>query len=244
MVIKTKQISNLIYCDDFISNLQLETKLLPNPYHDYPYLVIKNFLSKSLCKKISQYTYNESEAQKAKVKTTILKGVVDPSVDENIRKTKIHTLPDKFLKVYDKKFKIHQPDIENYFNVALTLSTNTQALEYMKGCFYIKHADDSNELVNSDGETIGFKQVAPQRKITTVLFTTSHTNNKGVKDGFSGGELQFNYLYDKNNQKIKFYPQAGDMIVFPSNPIYSHEVLEVKEGYRLTLVQWHNAIIQ
>jgi SM-20-related protein len=36
-------------------------------------------------------------------------------------------------------------------------------------------------------------------------------------------------------------PEAGDMVVFFSNPYFSHEVLPVKEGYRLSLVQWHNA---
>lgn len=240
---KTKQISNLIYCDEFISDMNLETKLLPNPYHDYPYLIIKNFLSDSTCKKIRDYAYNATEVEKAKVKTTILNSVVDPSIDESIRKTIIHKLPDIYIELYEKKFKIHQSEIENFFNIALTLSTTCQALEYTKGSFYIKHADDSNELVNSNGDTVGFTQVAPQRKLTTVLFASSHTNDKDIKDGFRGGELMFNYLYDENKQAIKFCPQAGDMIVFPSNPIYSHEVLKVEDGYRLTLVQWHNAII-
>jgi SM-20-related protein len=61
-------------------------------------------------------------------------------------------------------------------------------------------------------------------------------------EGFSGGELLFNYLYDKEGSLVKIKPQAGDMVVFPSNPYFSHEVLPVKEGYRLTLVQWHDAI--
>jgi SM-20-related protein len=33
------------------------------------------------------------------------------------------------------------------------------------------------------------------------------------------------------------------LVVFASNPIYTHEVKEVKEGYRLTLVQWHDALL-
>lgn len=53
----------------------------------------------------------------------------------------------------------------------------------------------------------------------------------------------FNYLFDAQGNNIKFIPEAGDMIVFPSNPIFSHEVLRVEDGYRLTLVQWHNAIV-
>ena len=59
---------------------------------------------------------------------------------------------------------------------------------------------------------------------------------------FTGGELMFNYLYGSEGEPVKIKPDAGDMIVFPSNPYFSHEVLPVHEGYRLTLVQWHDAI--
>ena len=238
-----QQISNYVYCDDFILGLNLDSRLMPNPYYDYPYLIIKNFLSKATCNDISNHMYNASEAEKAKVKTMLLSSVVNPSVDETIRKTNIHKLPKVFFNAYEESFKANQRKIEEFFSIALTTSTKIQTLEYTKGSFYIKHADDSNELVDEDLNTIGFIQVAPQRKLTTVLFTTSHDlhNEKGYS--FSGGELRFNYLYDTDGKQIEFVPQAGDMIVFPSNPIYSHEVLPIKGGYRLTLVQWHNGII-
>ncbi len=237
-----QQISNHVFCDDFVLSLNLDSRLMPNPYNDYPYLIIKNFLSESTCSDISNYTYNTSKCEKAKVKTRVLNSVVNPSVNEKIRKTMIHKLPKVFFNAYEESFKAHQLKIEEFFSIALTTSTKIQTLEYTKGSFYIKHADDSNELVDDDLNTIGFVQVAPQRKLTTVLFTTSHKvhNNKGRS--FTGGELRFNYLYDIDGKQIEFVPQAGDMIIFPSNPIYSHEVLPVNDGYRLTLVQWHNAI--
>ena len=238
-----QQISNHVFCDDFISSLKLETRLMPNPYYDYPYLIIKNFLSESTCKEISDYAYNTSEVEQAKVKTRVLNSIVKPSVDETIRKTVIHKLPKIFQSAYEISFKANQSKIEDYFSLALSASTKTQVLEYTKGSFYIKHADDSNELINKNGETVGFIQVAPQRKLTTLLFVTPHSTNANGSHDFNGGELLFNYLFNIDGKQIKFYPKAGDMIVFPSNPIYSHEVLPVKEGYRLTIVQWHNAII-
>ncbi len=237
------QISNHVFCDDFIAELKLETRLLANPYYDYPYLIIKNFFSKAICHEISEYAYNTSEGEKAKVKTRVLGSVVDPSVDESIRKTIIHKLPELHQRLYEENFKIYQPEIERFFSVALTTSTTLQVLEYTKGSFYIKHSDDSNELVDEEGKTVGFMQVAPQRKITTVLFTTSHKDHDDEDYSFGGGELLFNYLYDADGKQVKLYPEAGDMVVFPSNPIYSHEVLPIEEGYRLTLVQWHNAIV-
>lgn len=238
-----QQISNHVFCDDFIASMALETRLMANPYYDYPYLIIKDFFSKSTCDDISNYAYNTSEGEKAKVKTRLLGSIVDPSVNESIRKTVIHKLSDLHVRMYEENFKTFQAEIERFFSVALTTSTTLQALEYTKGSFYIKHADDSNELVDANGQTVGFIQVAPMRKLTTVLFATSHEKCSSDAHSFSGGELIFNYLFDADGKQIKLYPQAGDMIVFPSNPIYSHEVLHVENGYRLTLVQWHNAII-
>jgi len=237
-----RQISNYVYCDDFIAELRYETRLMANPYYDYPYLIIENFLSTEACAEIAAYTHDKSEGERAKVKKNF-HGVVVPELEEDIRKTAIHELPDILLEGYKLSFAYYQKQIEDYFSVALTTATEVQALEYTRGGFYIKHADDSNELVNSEGETVGFAQVAPERKITTVLFATSHRDNGGDGLQFGGGELVFNYLYDAENRPVRFRPKAGDMVIFPSNPIYSHEVLPVSDGYRLTLVQWHDAII-
>ena len=140
-----------------------------------------------------------------------------------------------------KKYSKHQKDIEEFFSLPLTTSTKIQTLEYTKGSFYKAHSDDSNVLLKDD-ELVGFIPVAPQRKITSVLFTTSHNKEK-TKNSFQGGELVFNYLYDEEEKQIRLEPQAGDMIVFLSNPYFTHEVLEVKDGYRLSLVQWHDGII-
>lgn len=237
-----QQISNHVFCDDLILGMSLSSRLMPNPYYDYPYLLIENFLPQFICDSIAEYAFNSSEAERAKVKTTLLNAVVNPSVDESIRKTVIHKLPEPLLAEYEKSFREHQQKIEDFFALALTTASLVQVLEYTRGDFYIKHADDSNELVDEKGQTAGFVQVAPLRKISTVLFATSHAQT-GDEKHFSGGELLFNYLFDAEGVPVKFRPKAGDMLIFPSNPIYSHEVLPVSEGYRLTLVQWHNAIL-
>ena len=135
----------------------------------------------------------------------------------------------------------HKLDIEKFFNLCITTSTDIQALEYTKGSFYKQHSDDSSVLLKDD-EVIGFLPVALERKITSVLFTTNHSDIVS-KNNFSGGELVFNYLYDEEGKTIQIKPKAGDMIVFFSNPYFTHEVLEVKKGYRVSLVQWHDAIM-
>lgn len=237
-----RQISNVVYCDDFIADLRYETRLSPNPYVDYPYLVIEDFLSPQACAEIAMYTHEISEGEKAKVRKNLM-GAVVPELEENIRKTSIHKLPDVMLEGYHLSFDFHRKRIEEYFSVALTTATEVQALEYTSGGFYIRHADDSNELVNSDGETVGYLQVAPERKLSTVLFATAHASHADEGLQFDGGELVFNYLYDARGETITLRPKAGSMVVFASNPLFSHEVQPVVSGYRLTLAQWHDALI-
>ena len=238
------QISTHIYCDPLFENIEIENKLLPSQYKDYPYLIIKNFFSHAACEKLALLVQEDEETKrKAKVKKEVIAGIVQADIVEEYRKTNIYELDTFYQNYYDEQFMKYKPLIEEYFNVALTLSIDVQVLEYKKGYFYVKHADDSSEIIDKDEQTIGFKVVAPQRKLSTVLFATSHVSQMDEKSlSFSGGELMFNYLYDQEGEPVKIKPEAGDMIIFPSNPYFSHEVLPVEEGYRLTLVQWHDAI--
>ncbi len=239
-----QQISGTIFCDSVLEGLTIETRLLPSPYHELPYMVIDGFLDRAACTRIAGEVRKSDDAIRAMLKTTMTEGVIDPSVDESVRKTHIYTLDEHLAGLYREAFAAHQPLIERFFNVALTTATEIQVLEYQKGFFYKRHADDSSELIDPRGHLAGFVPVAPQRKITTVLFATTHCEHESDETGcFQGGELVFNYLMDTEGRQIKLRPKAGQMVVFPSNPIFSHEVLPVTGGYRLTLVQWHNAII-
>lgn len=238
------QISTHVYCDSLFEDMDLSNKLLPNQYKDFPYLIIKNFFSKESCQRLVHLVQEDEETQrKAQVKKEVVAGIIQADVVEEYRKTNIYELDARYKKYYDDQFIKYKAVMEAYFTVALSLSTDVQVLEYKEGFFYVKHADDSSEIINQDKQTIGFKLVASQRKLSTVLFATSHvTNVKQGDQSFEGGELMFNYLYDSKGESVKIRPEAGDMIVFPSNPYFSHEVLPVVEGYRLTLVQWHDAI--
>lgn len=238
------QLSTHIYCDSLFEHIEIPNKLLPNQYKDYPYLIIKNFFSQGSCKKlVSLVQADEETKKKAKVKKEVFTGIIQASVVEEYRKTNTYKLNSFYKSYYDKQFIKYKTVIEEYFNIAMTLSTDVQVLEYKKGFFYVKHADDSSEIIDKNKQTIGFKSVAPQRKLSTVLFATNHVSHAHKESQhFSGGELMFNYLYSNEGETVKIKPEAGDMIIFPSNPYFSHEVLPVEEGYRLTLVQWHDAI--
>ena len=234
-----KQLSNYVYCDDFLDTIKVPHAIFSSPYKDYPYLIIKNFFSKEACQTLATLVQNDSVSkQKAEVRKE-----GDSSIVESYRKTSIGKLNTIYENYYAEQFSQYKEEIETYFSVALSQSTKVQVLEYTKGFFYVKHADDSSELVNKAKETIGFKVVAAQRKLSSVLFVTSHVSSAAEDaQSFSGGELLFNYLYDSEGKMMKIEPEAGDMMVFPSHPYFSHEVLPVKEGYRLTLVQWHDTV--
>ena len=62
------QISNNIYCSDFLLDIDVKTKLLPNPYYDYPYLIIKDFLSSHECDDINEKVKEDDDYQKAQIK--------------------------------------------------------------------------------------------------------------------------------------------------------------------------------
>jgi len=241
---KTIQLSNKIFCDDFLHTAVIENKDLPNPYHDYPFLIIENFLTAKETQSITKTIQRQSKPQKAKIKTKLLDSIEVPKVVEEIRKTKLHLLPELFETLYMKKFLTHQKEIESFFAMGLLQSTPLQVLVYREGDFYTKHADDSSEIVDKQGNTVGFNCIAPTRKLSTILFGTSHSSHKisDNEETFEGGELVFNYLFDEQEKPLILYPKAGDMIVFFSNPFFSHEVKPVSSGYRLSMVQWHNAL--
>lgn len=233
------QISNYIYCADFLTSFDIETKLLPNPYYDYPFLLIENFLDINECNEINKKVKEDDDFQKAQIK--ILDSVVLSETNEEIRKTNIYSLDEKYLDVYTNRFLQYQAQIEDFFKIALTTSTSVQVLEYLKNSFYSMHSDDSSMLYKNEN-LVGFLPVARQRRVSSVLFTTS--NDELASDNtFIGGELLFNFLYDEKGNEIKIKPKAGSMLVFLSNPFFTHEVLKVRDGRRITLVQWHNAII-
>ncbi|MDP3300660.1 MAG: 2OG-Fe(II) oxygenase [Sulfuricurvum sp.] len=220
------QISNYVYALDDLLEWDIPTKRLPNPYHDFPYILISGVLTSQECEEIISLVQDASQKH-----TASLRG---GDTNADVRKTDIYTLPPKYTSLYQMRFDLLRPLIEDFFALLLTYSTPLQVLGYEEGAFYVKHADDSSELRNRDGDTVGYVCVAPERKLSSVLF---------CNDTFEGGELLFNYLYDDQDRPIKVQPKAGDMLVFLSNPYFAHEVLPVTQGFRLSIVQWHDALL-
>lgn len=232
-----RQISEQVFAEDFLFDMEIETPLMPNPYQQLPYLIIEDLFDERLCRQVVNTIQANNDAEAARLRSRTKK------LDKSIRKTCIHTLSAPHQALYDEAMEKARPQIEAYFALSLTTSTAVQVLEYVKNSFYIAHADDSSMIVDEHGSVVAFKQVAPHRKISTVLFVSEYSDE--IKDGyhFNGGELAFNYFKNAQGEAVMIRPKMGTLIAFASNPIYTHEVKEVNEGYRLTLVQWHDALL-
>lgn len=232
-----RQISDEVFAEAFLFEIDIATPLLPSPYAKLPYLVIENFLDDATCREIidqARETHDSSDAQlRSNTKAD----------NQNIRKTKIHTLSDYHQKLYDSAFENIRQEIEHFFALSLTQATKAQVLEYTTGSFYKPHSDDSSVLVDKSKNIIGFKQVAPTRKITTLLFVSEYCEANPDAYQFCGGELLFSYFKDSEGKALEIRPKMGTLIVFGSNPIYTHEVKEVTDGLRITIAQWHDGIL-
>lgn len=231
------QISDKVFAEDFLFELDIATPLLPSPYEEFPFLVIENFLNEETCKEIIDSAKADSDTTDAELRSS------DTTLNQKIRNTKIHKLTALHQKLYNEAFNTIRPQIESFYSLSLTSSTKPQLLEYTKGSFYKAHSDDSSVLVDKRGNIMGFKQIAPQRKLTTLLFISEHSDKEPSPYQYSGGELTFDYFKDNEDQKLLLTPKMGTLIVFGSNPIYTHEVKVVKDGYRLTVAQWHDALL-
>lgn len=64
-----------------------------------------------------------------------------------------------------------------------------------------------------------------------VLSTVAYLN-----DNYEGGEIQF------PNIDVTVKPEAGSIIFFPSNFVFTHTVKEIISGYRYSVPQWYHSL--
>jgi len=219
--------------------IPLSQKLYTNPYYDYPYIYEHSDYDFGYLK---NYVHNHFEKKEQIGVIQGENGIFLPKTNTAIRNTFNIISQEDFIIEYNKFFETKRASIEKFFNVSLLQATSPQILIYKEGCYYKRHSDNCSEILE-EGKLVLFKPVAPARIITTVLFITSNKENPSNDFEFSGGELEFDFLLDGEDNVISIKPQEGDFVSFFSNPYYSHSVKEVTQGMRISIVQWHNAIV-
>jgi len=221
-------ISEKIYADEKVWAMEFRRWPMPSPYAEYPFLLFKNAVDPAACREALE-GLKECEAVRA-----ALRG--KEGVDAQIRDTLLHALTPKLASLYGEAVDARREEIERFFGVALAGASRPQVLEYREGGRYARHADDSSELYDKAGNLAGYRLSAPERKITTLMFL----NTAG--EDFEGGELLFNHLRDETGGVVTLRPEAGTLLVFPSHPLFAHEVRPVTRGRRFAVAQWHDAM--
>lgn len=98
--------------------------------------------------------------------------------------------------------------IEKFPTCKVSQDTGYDLLKYEKGGFYIQHTDSFFQR---------------PREIACSLL---------LNDDFEGGEFAF------FNRELKYKLNKGDVLMFPSNFMYPHEIMEVTEGTRYAIITW------
>lgn len=98
-------------------------------------------------------------------------------------------------------------------NIRLSSDLGFELLRYGQGQRYSEHVDSMP----------GSSSIYGQRQLSAVLY---------LNDDFEGGELHF------TRQGLTYNPEAGSLVVFPSNFCFPHASLPVLNGTKYAVVTW------
>lgn len=175
----------------------------------------ENSISEKNCKRLIPYM-----DKKCSVKAQIINDDKGPKIDTEIRDVYSH-----FLNPHDYGAKSHftavansiKGSIQKYMKsfpfVRKLHMSDVNMLKYEKGHFFKKHTDANTHL---------------HRMISIII---------NLNEGYEGGDLLFH-----NPSTLKPYSKlqlkTGDMVLFPSNFLYPHEITPLTKGVRYSIVAW------
>lgn len=145
--------------------------------------------------------------------------------------------------IYQAAIESIRDDIVDYFGVSLVNSSGAHGLGYKVGCKYDLHTDNCDVNYDNVGNAASFRLTNPSRNLSTLLFLTDSVDDLNGEYQHIGGNLTFPFLVDENNECLLLEPRCGLFAVFPSDPVYSHQVHEVyavSTRFRFAIVDWHS----
>jgi Rps23 Pro-64 3,4-dihydroxylase Tpa1-like proline 4-hydroxylase len=114
-----------------------------------------------------------------------------------------------FSENLEQEFNPYLSDYLNDFGITLSEQEPFGLLKYGNGQKFDKHIDDGMRFI---------------RKVSSVYY---------LNDAYSGGEIYFDQF------DLKIVPQKNQLLVFPSNYIYSHSISEVNDGVRYAIASFY-----
>lgn len=134
---------------------------------------------------------------------------------KNVRRWGVGKMPSREQMLHEQIFDRFERDFklvyEKYtqdFKVPCSQKEDYEILKYGQGNFFIDHIDDGLFMT---------------RKVSIVYY---------FNDEYKGGEI----IFPRFDLEIK--PKANQLLLFPANYIYNHNVNEVTEGTRYSMVNW------
>jgi SM-20-related protein len=204
-----------------------------------PFFVDENFLSPSTCDSIVNKLFLSNRTDSLRY-AYVYNSPKDSKHNLNQRRTHVLQMPDDALQLYQRKFRLVEEKISDYFNIKITEHEELQVLGYGIGCKFDMHCDNSTYSINNDQEFFRWKLLLPNRKLTSVVFISDYADPLTERNQYNGGEFEFKYVLDKYGNPVKLTPKKGTIVSFPSHPYFIHVVNEVKKGYRITLTNWYD----
>jgi SM-20-related protein len=233
----------LRYDDAYLTpKIPEEFRILNRFDSDYPFFLASDALPPAVCDEI----VSALRAQGSVGQMTLSKPGEsnEPGstayVDRKVRNTEKLILTPAHATAYAKAFARLKPEIEHFFGVRLTGNDGVQVLGYPPGGHYRMHADNCAVVPHPDGRNFHWVGDMSHRLISSILFLTESVEAINGPNECTGGEVTFNYLLDERNKPFRIRPRKGLFLAFPSNPYFTHQVHPVKEGYRVTLVDWYS----
>jgi predicted 2-oxoglutarate/Fe(II)-dependent dioxygenase YbiX len=121
----------------------------------------------------------------------------------------------------ERRLDVQREAIARFYELPLGEREGAGLMRYPRGGYYRPHRDRAD---------VPAWPAAARRTIAVVVFLNS-SRDRGTGD-FSGGRLRL-FLDD---HAIDVAPAAGTLIAFPADVL--HEVTEVQDGTRDTIVDW------
>ena len=168
--------------------------------------------------------------------------VLGGELTDKIRITRQYELSTEEKELFSHVFEREKPSVERFFSRRILQGEGFHGLGYPPGGHYIKHADNCFPVRDSEGNLIRFECNRPKRQISAVLFLTeSVTEITGPNQCF-GGNISFPHIVNIQGEPLIVEPRKGMLLMFPSNPYFIHQVHEVYDGFRLSIVNWYDAL--
>lgn len=238
-----KPISRLLHYQDelFERTMPAELHVPLNPDNDYPVFIKHDVLPRALCDQWAEEMQARGYTKDATVNARAYSSnEISDRIDENQRKTKYLYMTPAQWALYDARMAELQPEIEAFFNLSLRHNGERSALGYGPGDHFVLHADNATVETDDQGRFLRWKPVDTTRAISTILYLTDSVLEITAGNECIGGNLSFPFLQGTDGEPFLIEPRKGLFIAFPSNPVFSHWVHEVHEGYRVSIVSWYD----